>query len=46
MPKVPAFFRRAGVKLSSIALEFTRSGPAVQASTTNAGTLPGSHPYA
>jgi hypothetical protein len=28
MPKVPAFFRRAGVKLNSIALEFTRSGPA------------------
>ena len=28
MPKVPAFFRHAGVKLNSIALEFTRSGPA------------------
>jgi hypothetical protein len=26
--KVPAFFRHAGVKLNSIALEFTRSGPA------------------
>jgi hypothetical protein len=25
MPKVPAFFRHAGVKLKSIALEFTRS---------------------
>jgi Phage tail tube protein len=29
MPKVPAFFPHAGVKLNSIALEFTRSGPAV-----------------
>jgi Phage tail tube protein len=28
MPKVPAFFLHAGVKLNSIALEFTRSGPA------------------
>ena len=28
MAKVPAFFRHAGVKLNSIALEFTRSGPA------------------
>jgi hypothetical protein len=28
MPKVPAFFRHAGVKLNSIALEFTRLGPA------------------
>jgi hypothetical protein len=28
MPKVPAFFRHAGVKLNSIALEFTRAGPA------------------
>jgi hypothetical protein len=28
MPKVPAFFRHAGVKLNSIALEFARSGPA------------------
>jgi hypothetical protein len=28
MPKVPAFFVHAGVKLNSIALEFTRSGPA------------------
>jgi hypothetical protein len=28
MPKVPAFFVHAGVKLTSIALEFTRSGPA------------------
>jgi Phage tail tube protein len=27
-PKVPAFFRHAGVKLNSIALEFTRSGAA------------------
>jgi Phage tail tube protein len=27
MPKVPAFFRHAGVKLNLIALEFTRSGP-------------------
>jgi hypothetical protein len=27
MPKVPAFFVHAGVKLNSIALEFTRSGP-------------------
>jgi Phage tail tube protein len=34
MPKVPAFFRHAGVKLNSIALEFTRSGPA--AATINA----------
>ena len=28
MPKVPAFFVHAGVKLDSIALEFTRTGPA------------------
>jgi hypothetical protein len=28
MPKVPAFFVHAGVKLNSIALEFTRFGPA------------------
>jgi hypothetical protein len=28
MPKVPAFFVHAGVKLNSIALEFTRSSPA------------------
>jgi hypothetical protein len=28
MPKVPAFFVHAGVKLNSIALEFSRSGPA------------------
>jgi hypothetical protein len=28
MPKGPAFFRHAGVKLNSVALEFTRSGPA------------------
>jgi hypothetical protein len=28
MPKVPAFFFHAGVKLDSIALEFTRTGPA------------------
>ena len=35
MPKVPAFFfRHAGVKLNSMALEFTRSGPA--AATINA----------
>jgi Phage tail tube protein len=34
MPNVPAFFRHAGVKLNSIALEFTRSGPA--AATINA----------
>jgi hypothetical protein len=34
MPKVPAFFVHAGVKLNSIALEFTRSGPA--ATTINA----------
>jgi hypothetical protein len=34
MPKVPAFFRHAGVKLNSIALEFTRSGAA--AATINA----------
>jgi hypothetical protein len=34
MPKVPAFFLHAGVKLNSIALEFTRSGPA--AATINA----------
>jgi len=34
MPKVPAFFVHAGVKLNSIALEFTRSGPA--AATINA----------
>jgi hypothetical protein len=32
--KVPAFFRHAGVKLNSIALEFTRSGLA--AATINA----------
>jgi Phage tail tube protein len=31
MPKVPAFFLHAGVKLNSIALEFTRSGPAAAA---------------
>jgi hypothetical protein len=34
MPKVPAFFRHAGVKLNSIVLEFTCSGPA--AATINA----------
>jgi SpoVK/Ycf46/Vps4 family AAA+-type ATPase len=34
MPKVPAFFVHAGVKLNSIALEFARSGPA--AATINA----------
>ena len=34
MSKVPAFFLHAGVKLNSIALEFTRSGPA--AATINA----------
>jgi hypothetical protein len=34
MPKVPAFFIHAGVKLNSIALEFTRSGAA--AATINA----------
>jgi hypothetical protein len=34
MPKVPAFFRHSGVKLNSIALEFTRSGQA--AATINA----------
>jgi hypothetical protein len=34
MAKVPAFFVHAGVKLNSIALEFTRSGPA--AATINA----------
>jgi hypothetical protein len=34
MLKVPAFFRHAGVKLNSIALEFTRSGAA--AATINA----------
>jgi hypothetical protein len=34
MSKVPAFFVHAGVKLNSIALEFTRSGPA--AATINA----------
>jgi len=34
MPKVPAFFLHAGVTLNSIALEFTRSGPA--AATINA----------
>jgi Phage tail tube protein len=34
MPKVPAFFVHAGVKLNSIALEFTRSGAA--AATINA----------
>jgi hypothetical protein len=28
MPNVPAFFVHAGVKLNSIALEFTRSGAA------------------
>jgi Phage tail tube protein len=28
MPRVPAFFVHVGVKLNSIALEFTRSGPA------------------
>ena len=28
MPRVPAFFLHAGVKLNSIALEFSRSGPA------------------
>jgi len=28
MPKVPAFLLHAGVKLNSIALELTRSGPA------------------
>jgi Phage tail tube protein len=33
MPKVPAFFVHAGVKLNSIALEFTRSGPAAATST-------------
>jgi hypothetical protein len=34
MPKVPAFFVHAGVKLNSLALEFTRSGAA--AATINA----------
>jgi hypothetical protein len=34
MPKVPAFFRHSGVKLNSIGLEFSRSGPA--AATINA----------
>jgi hypothetical protein len=34
LAKVPAFFVHAGVKLNSIALEFTRSGPA--AATINA----------
>jgi hypothetical protein len=34
MPKVPAFFLHAGVKLNSVAPEFTRSGPA--AATINA----------
>jgi hypothetical protein len=34
MPKVPAFFLHAGVELNSLALEFTRSGPA--AATINA----------
>jgi hypothetical protein len=34
MPKVPAFFLHAGVKLNSIALEFARSGAA--AATVNA----------
>src|SRR5687767_435983 len=31
MAKVPAFFLHVGVKLNSIALEFTRSGPAAAA---------------
>jgi Phage tail tube protein len=49
MAKVPAFFLHVGVKLNSIALEFTRSGPA--AATINAiaqgetrfGTTQGRH---
>ena len=40
MPKVPAFFRHSGVKLNSVALEFTRSGPA--AATGSAGARPAS----
>jgi hypothetical protein len=39
MPNVPAFFLHAGVKLNSIALEFTRSGPA--AATISAIASPG-----
>jgi hypothetical protein len=31
-PKVPAFFRHSGVKLNSIALEFTRA-PAARSAT-------------
>jgi hypothetical protein len=42
MPKVPAFFLHAGVKLNSIALEFTRSGPAPQRSMPSPRARPGS----
>jgi len=42
MPKVPAFFLHAGVKLNSIALEFTRSGPAAATSTTSRRARPDS----
>ena len=42
MAKVPAFFRHAGVKLNSIALEFTRSGPRPPPSTPSPRARPGS----
>jgi hypothetical protein len=49
MPKVPAFFLHAGVKLNSTALEFTRSGPAaatisaIAQGETRFGTTQGRH---
>jgi hypothetical protein len=44
MPKVPPFFRHAGVKFNSIALEFTRSGRRPLRSTPSRSVRPGSAP--
>jgi hypothetical protein len=50
MPTVPAFFVHAGVKLNSIALEFSRSGPAaatiaaIAQGETRSGTTQGGTP--
>jgi hypothetical protein len=41
MPKMPAFFRHAGVKLNLTALEFTRSGLRPQQSTPSPRARPG-----
>jgi hypothetical protein len=43
MPKVPAFFVHAGVKLNSIALEFTRWGPGLRRSGYRSGRDPVRH---